>query len=162
MRRLLAPALVLLLAGPARADNIDRQLVRRAGELVKKCAGRKWKNVGVLKFLVKLGDRPASLGVEPLCSNLADREENALVVGNDPEQPELGVIRAAGEVAAARDVTATHRTAAGRKKLFGTPYPLAWGKQRVRPDAFLTGLAALSSDLKKVTVTIDAFDARDR
>src|SRR5262249_2565374 len=40
--------------------------------------------------------------------------------------------------------------------------PLAWGKERVRPDAFLTGLAALSADLKTVTVTIDAFDAQDQ
>jgi hypothetical protein len=161
MNRLLAGACVLLLSSPARADNIDRKLVESAGELVKRCRDHKWRNVGVLKFQVQLGKKAASLTVEPLCSNLADRVENALILGNDREGS-LGVIRAAGEVAVARDVRATHTTAAGRKKLFGSLYPLAWGKQRVKPDAFLTGLAALSPDLKEVTVTITTFDAEDQ
>jgi hypothetical protein len=159
MYRLVAVTVVLGgLTGSAGADNIDRELIRSAPLLARKCREQKLRAVGVLRFGFRIGQEPISHEVEPLCSNLADRVENALVLGADADgQP--GVIRGASEVAAARDSVATHLNPAGRKKLFASLYPLAWGKERVKPDGFLTGLAVLSANLEQVTLTISVFTA---
>ncbi len=37
-------------------------------------------------------------------------------------------------------------------------YPLAWGKKEFVPDAFVTGLAVVSSDLKTLTIGLCVFD----
>ncbi len=53
---------------------------------------------------------------------------------------------------------ANHLTAEGRKLLFTQEYPLAWGEAKVTPDAFVTGVAVLSADLRTLTVGTAAFD----
>lgn len=72
----LASSLVLT-AGSARADNLDLKLLEQGPRLMKECRDRGYHRVGTLKFRVKLpGQSVAGFGVEPLCSNLADRLEN--------------------------------------------------------------------------------------
>ena len=58
---------------------------------------------------------------------------------------------------AAKIAGANHLVESGRKPLFASRYPLAWGDEQVEPDAFLTGVALLSPDLKTVTVGIVVF-----
>jgi hypothetical protein len=127
---------------------------------LKSCRERGYKNIGVLKFRVKVGKEEPSLTVEPLCSNLAERLENLLIVLNNPKEP-LGILHAPGEVASAKDTRSTYRTAEGRKQLLSHTYPLAWGKDKVKADAFLTGLVEIQADLRKALVTLEVFD-RDK
>jgi hypothetical protein len=150
-------ALVVLPAAalPARAGHLDLKLIEYGHKLIELCRDRGYKNVGVLKFGVRVGKRGAAGPVEPLSSSLADRVENLLVLANNLEQP-IGVIHAAGEVAAARDARAGFRTARDREKLFAHSYPLAWGTARVKPDAFLTGLVEVAADLQSAKVTLEA------
>src|SRR5262249_11705185 len=54
---------------------------------------------------------------------------------------------------------ASHVSAAGREKLFQAEYPLAWGDSSAKPDAFLTGVAQITPDMKTITVGILVFDA---
>jgi hypothetical protein len=150
----------MLLAATARADNLDSALIKHGDKVMKSCRERGYKNVGVLKFRVKVGKEEPSLTVEPLCSNLAERLENLLVLLNNPKAS-LGILRAPGEVASARDTRSTYRTAEGRKQLLKHTYALAWGKERVKADAFLTGLVEVQADLSKALVTLEVFD-RDK
>jgi hypothetical protein len=53
--------------------------------------------------------------------------------------------------------SANHLTAEGRRALFATTYPLAWGDRSVKPDAFVTGVAELGADLRQLKVTVYAF-----
>src|SRR5207247_2144381 len=53
---------------------------------------------------------------------------------------------------------ANHLTPEGQKVLLDAEYPLAWGNQKVKPDAFLTGAARISRDLQTMTVAVLAFD----
>jgi hypothetical protein len=150
---------VLLPGAAVRADNLDRKLVGQGAKLIGTCQARGYKNVGTLKFRVKLGKRAPSLAVEPLCSNLAERLENLLIASNDPRKP-ISILHAPGEVASARDLKSTYRTAEGRKKLFAYLYPLAWGKGKRKADAFFTGRIDIGPDLKRAEVTVECFDAR--
>jgi len=128
----LAVALVLALApAGSRADNLDLKLVESGSgrRLLEDCRERGYKNVGTLKFRVKLPGGSLGFGVEPLCSNLADRLENLLILANDPDRL-VGVLHDAGEAAAARDAKVSYRTPEGCKQLFKYTYPLAWGTAR--------------------------------
>jgi hypothetical protein len=152
---------------PARADNLDLKLLDHANGLVRECRERGWRNVGTIKFQAKLEGQPTAPPLEPLASNLADRLENLLVIASEvdrlpepkrEERPELNIIRAAGEAAAAKDAHAGVLTLRGRKALFEYPYPLAWGNTKVSADAFLTGEVEFAADLRTVRVRIDCFD----
>lgn len=143
----------------ARADNIDERMLRDATTVLQSLKDRQYKNVGVLKFQVKKGDRPASFDVGLLNANLATRLENALILVNDVNNP-LGIVHNASLVAAAAK-NAGYLDADARKKLFDGTYPLAWGKERVAVDAFLTGVAHTSPDFRKTTVIIQAFDRKN-
>src|SRR5262249_54143119 len=114
-----------------------------------------YKTVGVLKFRVQVGDAPPSDGVGPLNLNLAGRLEVALVLADDLREP-VGIIRGADAVAATLPA-ANHLIRAGREALFRGQYRLAWGAQTVQADAFLTGVAKITPDLKRMTVAIIAF-----
>ena len=146
-------------AQPVRADNIDERLLREATAVLQSLKDRQYKNVGVLKFQMKKGDRPTSFDVGLLNANLATRLENALILVNDVNNP-LGIVRNASMVAAAGK-NAGYQEADARKKLFDGAYPLAWGKERVGVDAFLTGLAQIDRDFRKTTVMIQAFDRKN-
>jgi hypothetical protein len=158
-RRLAALAVLLALAPAARADNLDLKLIEYGPRLIELCREKGYKNVGVLKFRLGVGKRTPALTADPLCSNLAERVENLLVIANNTKQP-VGVLRAAGESAAARDLKATHETAAGRKKLFTYSYPLAWGGRRASADAFLAGAVEVAGDFQSALVTIESFTAK--
>jgi hypothetical protein len=150
---------LLLATGPrfVRADHIDEELVKRSPELVKTLHAKGYKNVGVLKFIVKAGKEAPNANIGPLNLVMATRVENALIHGMDPAQP-LGVLRDATKVAAAANPKFTTQTDAGRAALLKLTYPLAWGSDKVSPDALLSGLVTLSRDMKTTTVTIDCFD----
>src|SRR5262249_22800266 len=117
-----------------------------------------YQNVGVLKFRVQVGTADPRFDAGRLTSMLATRLENVLILANDMQKP-LGITRGASQTAAERDRTATYTTEAGRQKLFTHAYPLAWGKDRVKVNAFLTGLVRLSPDLTTATVTLQEFTA---
>ena len=156
-------ALGLILAawasGPtaARADNIDLALLDEAPKIMAYLHKQGYKNVGVLEFRVQKGKEHADFGTGTLNSNMATRLENALILLDDPADP-IGVVRDASQHALSRDKKATYLTADGRKALMAASYPLAWGKEVVKPDAFLVGDVVLSGDNKAAAVTVKAFD----
>ena len=144
-------------AGAAEPESLERGLVAKAPGLVKHFKEKGYKNVGVLKFLVvREGARAFSDNVGTLNMTLARRLEVALVLANDPRAP-VGVVRNASAVAA-RIPGANHRDKVGRAKLFTASYPLAWGKDEVKVDAFVTGSAMISKDLKTLKVSLFVFD----
>jgi hypothetical protein len=146
----------------ARAQELEREFVRKAPELVKALQQRGIKTVGVLKFRVQKGIEPVSDNVGTLNGFLADRLELALILANDnDERTQLQIIKNAGATAA--DIAgANHATPSGREKLFGGRYLLAWGNPppRVAPDGFVTGVVKVSPDLRDMTVGIMAFDRK--
>jgi hypothetical protein len=150
--------LLVLLARPARAASLEQDLLAQAPRLITHLQDRGCKNVGVLKFLVYKGDSALTDNAGPLNLGLAQRLEIALALANPVEEAkQIGVIRNASARAAALP-GANHLTAAGRKLLFGAEYSLAWGDRKVTADAFLTGTARFSADLRKLTVQIQSFD----
>jgi hypothetical protein len=155
--RLLAALALGLCAGAARADHLDDQLNKHGQQIVEALQKQGVKNVGVLRFRVKQGDRPESFDVGPLNGNMATRLENVLVMhaGMD-EKTALGVIHDAGHVAAQHKVGKWHDSEAEQRKLFAIDnYPLAWGDKKVKADAFLTGVVKVSADCKHGTVIVE-------
>jgi hypothetical protein len=138
------------------APTLERGLVQQAPALIKLFKARGYKNVGVLKFLVaRSGSKGFSDNVGTLNLLLARRLQVALVLANDPSNP-VGIIRNASAVAA-RTRGANHLNASGRKRLFAPDYPLAWGDKQVKADAFVTGIAQVSADLRTIDVSLLAF-----
>ncbi len=159
MQRLHLTAIACLALSAPRAsaaDSLDEGLMRKAPKVIKHLKKQEYKNVGVLKFLVSTPDGKFSDSTGTLNTLLAQRLEVALVLANDARAP-VGVVKNAGAVAR-RVEGASHLTRDGREKLFGAKYPLAWGKEQVSPDAFLTGTVGLSKDLKTLTVGLLVFD----
>jgi hypothetical protein len=160
---LLAALIVALFAGgpgpgcaaAAGEETIDVALLRQAPRVLGYLQEHGYRSVGVLKFRVQKGDEPVSDRVGTLNLDLAARLEVALVLTTDIKAP-LGIIHDASAVAA-KVPGANHLTEPGRRALFQARYPLAWGGQAVEPDAFLTGVARLSPDLRAVTVSLLAF-----
>src|SRR4051794_28938548 len=150
----LATLTVGLVAGPAARgeETLDAALLRQAPRVLGDLKAHGVQNVGVLKFRVKKGNEPVSDRVGTLNRDLATRLEIALVLAPDFRMP-LGIIRDASAVAATIQ-RANHLNEPGRRALFQARYPLAWGSEQVTPDAFLTGVALLSADLRTVTVSI--------
>jgi hypothetical protein len=155
----LAAALALLwtaIARPVRAESLAQGLQKQAPEVMKYLREQGYRNVGVLKFRVKKGDK-VSDRVGTLNTALASRLETALLLAEDSRLP-VGLIRDASGVAASIP-GADHRTAEGRLKLFGSDkYPLLWGTDTVAPDAFVTGLALLRPDGKTMAVALCVID----
>ncbi len=138
------------------ADGIEKQLLSQAPKLLSELKSRGYKNVGVLKFRVKKGNEAPTDRVGPLNLVLAEKLELALILANKVQDP-IGIVRNASRKAATIP-GANHLTAEGRKLLFTQEYPLAWGEAKVTPDAFVTGVAVLSADLRTLTVGTAAFD----
>lgn len=162
---LLLEAALALITVAASADDstappadLERQLLRQAPHIMEQLRAKGYQNIGVLKFRVKKGDKPATDRAGTLNLDLARQLELALILADSAEHP-LGIIHDASGTAASIP-GANHLTADGRAKLFTGQYPLAWGQQRVKPDAFLTGIVELSGDLRATTVAILCFDAR--
>ncbi len=146
--------------GSARADNIDEKLLDEAlSKIMKDLRSHKYQNVGVLKFRVQRGDRPSSYSASLLNANMATRLETALILVNDVKKP-IGITRDASQVIAARDPKANYITPKDRAALFDYLLPLAWGTERVKVDAFLTGLVKINPASRRTTVVIEAFDPK--
>jgi hypothetical protein len=164
----IAGVIALFSAGAAPASDelpgLDQALRDAGPKLVSKLRERKYKNVGVLKFLVRTGDGPARDNIGPLNTSLADRLEVALVLALDDDS--LGIIANASKgVAASDNPRATHLTEAGRKELFKINkkyFHIPWkAADPVQPDAFLTGEARFSPDRRSVRVSVQLFDRGD-
>ncbi|MBL8795530.1 MAG: hypothetical protein JNM56_16615 [Planctomycetia bacterium] len=156
---LLMAAALAAAPAAARADNIDKELVKKGPELVQELKKKGYHNIGVLKFTVKKGKSELSFNAGTLNHNMATRLENALILANDAENP-MGIIRDATSVAAAQAPKATYLTPEGREQLFKLSYPLAWGNQKVTADVFISGVVDLSSDMKETALKLVYFDKK--
>jgi hypothetical protein len=157
-KRLLLTAAALSVAfwsGSARASHLDKGLIGHAGKINDKLKAAGVKNVGVLPFKVKKGERQALYAGAPLSVNMPERLENALIMAMNPsERPDLNVIRDAAGVASKANVGSFLNSKSSFSKLFATSYPLAWGKERVKPDGFLTGVVTNDGNRSKVHVLV--------
>lgn len=159
----LACTLVLATAAaPARAaDRIEDNLPGQAFKVMRYLKKQGYKNVGVLKFRVQKGDNKPSFRVGPLNVAMATRLENVLLAMNRGAPP-LGIIHDASQVAARKREKATYVSSAGCDKLFGYKYPLAWGRDMVNADAFVTGIVKINPVKRTTTVTIEAVDRQTK
>ena len=153
---LMSLALTAAPAAAGEAKTLDAALKEQADKILQYARDNHCKNVGVLKFLVRTGDGSLSDNAGPLNLALADRLTVALVLACPDE--EVGVIRDANAVAA-KIKRANHLDEDGRIELFSRNYPLAWGEieNMVRPDLFVTGIVALSPDLRETTIELQTF-----
>lgn len=160
-RAILATCVVLLSSVAANqlyaADELDRLFLKHARTTLELLREKGIKNVGVLKFRVKKGEEPATDRAGTLNMRLSEKLEMALVLANKVQNP-IGVVRNANKTAATIP-GANHLTAEGRKHLFTAKYDLAWGDEKVTPDAFITGVAFIHPDRKNMTVGLSMFDS---
>jgi hypothetical protein len=148
--------LVSCLAGaPARAEDLDHALLKQAPRVLTALRTHGYRNVGVLKFRVQKGDGRPGDNAGPLNLDVARRLEIALALANPiAEDKQLGILRDASGVAAGIR-GASHLTAEGRRRLFAARYPLAWGKQEVEADAFVSGLVRIPADRRRLEVRLE-------
>ncbi|MBX3399496.1 MAG: hypothetical protein KF873_12200 [Gemmataceae bacterium] len=138
--------------------SIEAQLLAEAGPLMRECDKRGYRNVGVLKFSVSPdGGKTFPNQVGTLNLHLANRLEQAMFIKNAPVEPKIGVTRNASAVAAKID-GADHLTPDGRTKLFTGKYPLLWGTQTVAVDAFVVGVATVSSNQETISIQLYLID----
>jgi hypothetical protein len=138
----------------ARGDSVETRLRNEAPRVMKFLTDHHYQTVGVLNFAVKKGDRPATFDAGTLNGGMAVRLENALMLLNDAAHP----------IAIVHSVGSSHSGAynsAQRQTLFQREYPLAWGNQKKRPDALVTGEVIVSKDMKSLDVIIQAVDRKD-
>jgi hypothetical protein len=157
----------LVVAGDAaRAEekglpNFDAAVREQAPKVLAALKAKGYKSIGVLKFLARAEGGAWRDNLGPVNRTLADRLEIALLVSLKP-QDGMGIIfRASDAVAASGNARATHRNEDGRAEFFGydpSPFYFPWNmKARIQPDAFLTGEATLSGDLRRMTVKLQVF-----
>lgn len=160
--------LIALVAGTffppaAQADELptlERAILKQAPRILQFAREHGYTNIGVLKFRIREGNSQPSDRNGLLNRNLAERLELALIIKNKPLSP-VGIVHNASDVAATLK-GATHLTAVGRKQLFTSTYPLAWGSTKVVPDAFLVGSVQITADYKSALVGISAFGPDDQ
>jgi hypothetical protein len=120
-----------------------------------------YKNVGVLKFLVRReGEREYRDNVGAMNLTLAKQFEVALIMCQTVAT-RVGVVENASAVAATIP-GADHRSPEGCGRLFDARYPLAWGKEKVQVDAFLTGLVDVSRNLRQLQIQVEMIDRQTR
>ena len=156
--------LLLLAAGlaspaPAKADSLDRELVKNVPAILGQARLHEYRVVGVLPFKVDKG-KGEGYDNAPLCREMPLRLENALIMANNTSNPII-VLRDVAPTAARAKAGAWATSPAGRKPLFAIAYPAAWGGKREKADAFLTGTITCTGDRAKTTVVVQAFDAKD-
>jgi hypothetical protein len=128
-------------------------------------------SVGVLKFLVKVGEEKATDNAGLLNLRLARRLEAALILALDPQanlDPKTRMDRVrilhdpSSTVVAQKMRRASHLKPEGRRKFFDEKYPAAWGdeSEKLPADAFLTGVADINRQTQQVTVKVQAFDKK--
>jgi len=155
----------LFAGAPARADNLDLKLNSEMPEVIKFLQGKEYRNVGVLRFRAQRNrDKEPRFDVGPINGNMAERVENLLVMHagdpSDGNKPILGVIHNASTQASRQKIGEWFTNPAEREKLFKVAYPLAWGKETVQADAFLTGVVSHGKDMKTTTVRLELFDSK--
>jgi hypothetical protein len=170
MKRLILSLLALGLLVPfalCGADDtppiLEAGLGQKARSILTTLKGKGIRNVAVLKFLLgREGQEKFSDSLGTLNLLLARRLEVALIVKNFPAEGEtIGIVEDASTVAAGIP-GASHLSKEGLDKLFAAKYPLAWGKERVQPDAFIVGNGMISKDLKTLTIALHVIDAKTR
>lgn len=140
----------------AELPTLEAALRDKAEEILKLARERGAKSIGVLKFLVRVGDQPESDNVGTLNLALANRLTVALILACKDE--EIGIVSNANEVLANR--SANHLDAEGRIRCFrARGFSLAWGDPEifVKPDLFITGRAHLSPNLESTVLRFEAF-----
>ena len=142
----------------AAADEIDQKLLEHAPAVLKYLRDKGHKSVGVLKFRAKKGRESASDNVGTLNMTLANRLEIALALANSSDARQQVALARNASAVAAKLPGASHLHREGRARLFQAKYPPAWGDDQITPDAFVTGVALVSDDLRKITVALLAFD----
>jgi hypothetical protein len=153
-----AAGLLTAFAPVSQAGSLEQELLRNAPQLMKNLRDKGYKNVGVLKFRVRKGNAEPSDSVGTLNLTLANRTEMALVLVNDPAtDKQIGIIQDASSVAAKLN-GASHLNREGLQTLFGAKYPLAWGKEQVKPDALVFGEADITADLREMKVSMGIVD----
>lgn len=162
MRRLAFATVAAALLAPATraadAEPLEAALKGKAPSVVAHLKKKGYGNVGVLKFLVRQGDGPARDDVGDLNRTLANKTQVALCLALKPDDT-FGVLNDPSEVVVQEKMTrANHLTEDGRKAFFERKFGLVWSGDKVEPAAFLTGLATLAPDLKRMTIKFQVFD----
>ena len=140
------------------AAGIHRQLQKHIPQIIQHLNENGHKTVGVLKFRVKKPGQKLSDSVGPLNSLMADRLEVGLILGNPfDESRQLRIIRDASSQAE-NIANASHVTEEGRAAFFGPEFELAWGNEKARADAFLTGVVLVHEDNATCDIGILCFD----
>ena len=158
VRSFAALFLIALAASSVRAgsDPLDEALFDKAKTVLELLKKKGFKNVGVVKFLVKRGDGSPQDDVGDLNQSLANKLEVALILANTDEK--FGIIEKATEAVRGKLPAANHLSEDGRKAFFVRKYELGWSGDKVEPSGFLTGVATLSNDLTKLTIRFQSFD----
>jgi hypothetical protein len=155
---------VALRAGSERpVRSVQLGLVRAAPKILKDAREKGYRNIGVLKFLVKKGKGPLTDNAGTLNLDMARWLEQALNLEDDAVRP-IGVIKDPSAVAA-KLAGASHLRKEDRGKFFvADRYELRWGPagKKVSAAAFLTGEVHWSPDLKTMKVVIVCFDRKGK
>ena len=152
-------AVLTITASPeSQAQSIHRELQAHVPQIIDYLNKQGHKTVGVLKFRVKKDGQKTSDSVGPLNSLIADRLEVGLILSNSfNEERQLQIIKDASAQVAGSEL-ANHLSAAGRTQFFETTYDMAWGSEKQKPDAFLTGVVQIHEDNTRCTIGILCFD----
>jgi hypothetical protein len=147
----LAATLCLAIAGTARADRLDGELVKLTTTLTDHMKDAKAKTVGVLKFRASLDGGKEDFHVGPINNLMADRLETTLVLGYniDPDWI-IDVIHDATLVASRKGLS--YLPADKAVGLFNLKYPLVATGNEATADIFFTGVVQF--DTKKHTTTV--------
>jgi hypothetical protein len=149
---LLALGAVALQPAPVHADAVDKAMLDVAPKVMEYLKDKGYKNAGVLKFRVEKGKEMPSLNAGILNTRLSAALQHALILLNDPSHP-IGIIEDPGK----STPRGTYLTSKGRRSLVEREYPLSWGTDSARPDVLLTGILAVSKDMKNADLVIRAF-----
>jgi hypothetical protein len=172
----LVPAVVLLLTtSPKAAEGqakkyrtLEEEMVSQAPAIVD-FLWKKMKHpesslhVGVIKFLVQIGDNRPSDNAGPLNWYIARRLEAALILTLPDDKADtiriLHIHNPSKEIMS----SANHLTEDGRSDFFRKKITPAWGDQeKIFADMFLTGLVKIVDGGRNMEVVVQAFDRTDR
>lgn len=147
----------LLFSSTSDAQTLQQQLQKQLPAIIDYCNQNQIKTVGVLKFRTKKPGEKTSDSAGPINSLIADRLECGLILANPfDESKQINVIKNASQQLLELK-GANHLTAEGRQVCFEKDYEIAWGDDRMKPDAFLTGVVQLHNDGENVSVGILCF-----
>jgi len=152
--------LVVYLRGAAHAVDIDTSVMRSAPKVWDRVHSWNAQTVAVLPFRVQARNGDELFHVGQINHGLSRRLENAMRATIDLEKPEVVILRDAADAAHRQLGNPSYVTPESRRRLFDVSYPPAWGNnpdQRLRADAFVTGMVAVSDDGLQVTLRIEGF-----